>query len=106
MREYGELDIAIDNAGYSLRGCVGDIAFSSPFPWRLRLVPRKWVKGRNKLCTYKYSETEHSTIRVIKAVLPPMRADESETIVNIGSIAGLDGCPMRSLFSKQAFSRR
>lgn len=47
----------------------------------------------------------YGPIRIIKAVLPKMRAQKSGTIVNISSIAALDPLPSCALYSasKAAF---
>ncbi|EEQ86807.2 short chain oxidoreductase/dehydrogenase [Blastomyces dermatitidis ER-3] len=70
IQEYGRIDVEINNAGYSLLGTLEDMSEAEIYQ--------------------QYNTNVYGPIRVMKAVIPSMRARKSGTIVNFTSIAGLD----------------
>ncbi|SPQ26579.1 b0a0215d-3773-4c25-9af7-1553c807da22 [Thermothielavioides terrestris] len=81
---YGRIDVLVNNAGYSLLGAVED------------LTDRE---GLQQMDTNFFGP-----LRLIRAVLPGMRARRSGTIVNITSIAGQDGLPSCGLYAASKFA--
>ncbi|OJD27415.1 hypothetical protein ACJ73_01189 [Blastomyces percursus] len=84
IQEYGRIDVAINNAGYSLLGALEDM---------------------NEAEIYQqYNTNVYGPIRVMKAVIPSMRARKSGTIVNVTSIAGLDARLACSMYAGSKFA--
>jgi len=79
QERHGRIDVLINNAGVSLVGAVEDTS-----PDELRDVFETNVFG---------------PVRVINAVLPTMRQNQSGHVVNIGSIGGHFGLPFRTAYS-------
>ena len=72
-RKYGKIDILINNAGYSVRSAIEEID----------------TKELSKM----FEVNVYGIIRMIQAVAPYMRKQNSGRIINIGSISGkLTGC--------------
>ncbi|PGH19648.1 hypothetical protein AJ80_03803 [Polytolypa hystricis UAMH7299] len=84
VKEYGKLDVVINNAGYSLLGAMEDMS-------------------EEEIHT-QFNTNVYGPIRVMKAVLPSMRANRSGTIVNITSIAGLDALSASSMYAGTKFA--
>lgn len=79
LKDYGKIDVLINNAGAGITGPIEEI-------------PMDEIK-RN------FETNFFGPIRVIKAVLPQMRQQNSGLIINITSIAGYMGLPYRGIYS-------
>jgi NAD(P)-dependent dehydrogenase (short-subunit alcohol dehydrogenase family) len=75
----GRIDICINNAGVELRGPIEDCSDDEVI--------------------LQFDTNVFGLLRVIRAVLPTMRAQHSGVIVNISSIAGLVARPFAGLYS-------
>ncbi|PWY68432.1 putative short chain oxidoreductase/dehydrogenase [Aspergillus heteromorphus CBS 117.55] len=80
----GEIDVVINNAGYSLFGSIEDISED---------------ELDDQIQTNVYG-----VVRVTKAALPFMRAQRSGTIVNIGSMGGFIAGPGAAPYSMSKFA--
>ncbi|KAK5947704.1 hypothetical protein OHC33_011280 [Knufia fluminis] len=79
VNQAGHIDVVVNNAGYFLPGTIEDLEESE---------------------MYAIMETNFfGPIRVIKGVLPVMRAQSSGTIVLMGSIFGFYACPGGAMYS-------
>lgn len=74
-----KIDVLINNAGVGITGAVEE-------------VPEEEIKAV-------FDTNFYGPIRMIKAVLPQMRIQNSGTIINITSIAGYMGLPYRGYYS-------
>jgi len=84
VQKLGKIDVLINNAGYSLLGSIEDMSEEE---------------------LHDQMETNYfGAIRVMKGVLPTMRKQKSGTIVNITSIAGLDGRPSSGVYAASKFA--
>ncbi|RFU26543.1 hypothetical protein B7463_g9802, partial [Scytalidium lignicola] len=80
----GKIDVVVNNAGYSLVGSIEDM---------------------NEQEIHQQMDTNaYGPVRVIKAALPYMRSQKSGVIVNITSIAGLDGRPACAMYAASKFA--
>ncbi|KAL2214996.1 putative short chain oxidoreductase/dehydrogenase [Thermoascus aurantiacus ATCC 26904] len=84
IQEFGRIDVVINNAGYSILGSVEDMS--------------------EEEIHQQVNTNFYGPIRVIKAALPYMRSQKSGTIVNVSSIAGLDGYPSCGLYAASKFA--
>ncbi|GLA09406.1 hypothetical protein AnigIFM60653_011727 [Aspergillus niger] len=80
----GRIDVVINNAGYGLIGGIEDIS-------------------EDELDT-QFQTNVYGVVRVIKAVLPFMRAQRSGTIINLSSIAGFVAGPSSAAYSMSKFA--
>ncbi|GKZ27743.1 hypothetical protein AbraIFM66951_005479 [Aspergillus brasiliensis] len=80
----GRIDVVINNAGYGLLGGIEDIS-------------------EDELDT-QFQTNIYGVVRVIKAVLPFMRAQRSGTIVNLSSIVGFVAGPSTAAYSMSKFA--
>jgi NAD(P)-dependent dehydrogenase (short-subunit alcohol dehydrogenase family) len=80
----GRIDVVVNNAGYSLLGSIEDMS-------------------EDEIST-QFSTNVYGPVRVLKGALPFMRAQRSGTVVNISSIAGLDGLPSCAMYAGTKFA--
>ncbi len=79
IKDSGQLDVVINNAGVGITGPLEEI-------------PMAEIKNN-------FETNFFGPIEVMKAVLPQMRSQKSGLIINITSIAGYMGLPFRSIYS-------
>ncbi|GLI78308.1 hypothetical protein PoHVEF18_006619 [Penicillium ochrochloron] len=80
----GAIDVVVNNAGYSLLGSIEDMSEAE-------------IENQ-------FSTNVYGPVRVLKGVLPFMRAQRSGTIVNVSSIAGMDGLPSCAIYAGSKFA--
>ncbi|KAJ5591985.1 uncharacterized protein N7459_002354 [Penicillium hispanicum] len=80
----GAIDVVVNNAGFSLLGCIEDMSEVE-------------VEGQ-------FNTNVYGPVRVLKGALPFMRAQRSGTVVNVSSIAGLDGLPSCAVYAGSKFA--
>lgn len=80
----GTIDVVVNNAGYSLLGSIEDMS-------------EEEIENQ-------FSTNVYGPVRVLKGVLPFMRAQRSGTIVNVSSIAGMDGLPSCAMYAGSKFA--
>lgn len=80
----GVVDVVVNNAGYSLLGSIEDMS-------------------ENEI-EAQFSTNVYGPVRVLKGVLPFMRARRSGTVVNISSSAGIDGLPTCAMYAGTKFA--
>lgn len=81
---YGRIDVLVNNAGYSLLGAVEDF--------------------NDQECALQMETNFFGPVRLIRSVLPGMRASRTGTIVNVSSIAGQDALPSCGLYAASKFA--
>ncbi len=79
LAEKGSIDVLINNAGIGITGPIEETPDSE--------------------INHAFNTNFYGPIRVIKAVLPAMRASRTGMIINITSIAGYMGLPYRGVYS-------
>lgn len=84
MERAGRIDALINNAGYSLCGAVEENTLEE-------------VKGLFETNFFGY-------VRMIREVLPMMRAQGGGRIINVGSLAGVVGVPFHTHYSATKFA--
>lgn len=80
----GVIDVVVNNAGYSLLGSIEDMSESE-------------IEAQ-------FNTNVYGPVRVLKGVLPFMRAARSGTVVNISSSAGIDGLPTCAMYAGSKFA--
>lgn len=80
----GRIDVLINNAGMHTGGSIED-------------SPIELIEAQMKVNYFGW-------VRLIKAVLPHMRAQKSGTIINISSIGGLTSLPFQGVYSAAKFA--
>jgi NAD(P)-dependent dehydrogenase (short-subunit alcohol dehydrogenase family) len=84
MKEFGTIDVLINNAGYGAFGLLEEAS--------------------QQEIDKQFNTNLFGVINTIQAVLPVMRKQKSGVIVNITSIGGLIGMPILSLYSATKFA--
>ena len=79
LAAFGRIDVVVNNAGYGMAGTIEEIAEQD-----IRNI---------------FNVNVLATIDVVKRVLPAMRSQKSDYIINIGSVAGFVGAPGWSVYS-------
>lgn len=80
----GTIDVVVNNAAYSLLGSIEDMS--------------------EEEILMQFSTNVFGPVRVLKGVLPFMRKRRSGTVVNVGSIAGIDGLPCCAMYAGSKFA--
>ncbi|KAK2781770.1 hypothetical protein FQN52_001354 [Onygenales sp. PD_12] len=104
VHEYGKIDVAINNAGYSLLGAIEDMRWLSIGPNLHMLELQTNAQNSESEIHQEFNTNVYGPIRVIQAVIPSMRTRKAGTIVNVGSIAGLHGRPACALYAGTKFA--
>jgi NAD(P)-dependent dehydrogenase (short-subunit alcohol dehydrogenase family) len=84
LQRLGRIDVLINNAGYALRGAVEEISDDQ--------VHRM------------FDVNVYGVMRMIRAVVPPMRQQRAGRIINIGSIGGKLAIPVNGTYSATKFA--
>lgn len=80
----GVIDVVVNNAGYSLLGSIEDMS--------------------EEEIELQFSTNVYGPVRVLKGVLPFMRKQRSGVVVNVSSIAGMDGLPACAMYAGSKFA--
>lgn len=83
-KQFGSIDVLVNNAGYSILGAAEDI-------------PEEGARQQFEVNFW-------GLVRTTQATLPLMRAQKSGTIVNITSIAGLNAQPTCAVYAASKFA--
>ncbi|KAJ4299253.1 hypothetical protein N0V90_004497 [Kalmusia sp. IMI 367209] len=84
IKQHGPIDILINNAGYSVLGPLEHIT--------------------NKQARHQIETNFFGPLALIQAILPHFRERKAGTIVNITSVAGLNGLPSCGLYAASKFA--
>lgn len=117
---YGQIDVLVNNAGYSLLGAVEDLGCVTPMRPFLSLLwsicsTRSRALVSSSLLTLTPPRRDDEAVtqmetnffgphRLIRAALPGFRIRKTGTIVNITSVAGIDGLPSCGLYAASKFA--
>lgn len=80
----GVIDVVVNNAGYSLLGSIEDMSEAE-------------IEAQ-------FNTNVYGPVRVLKGVLPFMRARKSGTVVNVSSSAGIDALPACAMYAGSKFA--
>jgi len=84
MKEKNRIDVLVNNAGYTLFGCLEDLSMDD-------------LKTQ-------FETNFFGVVRTSQAVIPIMRKQKSGTIVNISSVAGRIGFPVSPAYISSKFA--
>jgi NAD(P)-dependent dehydrogenase (short-subunit alcohol dehydrogenase family) len=84
MKEKNRIDVLVNNAGYTLFGCLEDLSMDD-------------LKAQ-------FETNFFGAVRTAQAVIPIMRNQKSGTIVNISSVAGKIGFPVSPAYISSKFA--
>lgn len=84
LKEFGQIDVVVNNAGYGLLG---------PFE-----------TASDEQIQRQFAVNVDGVFRVTRAVLPAMRRQGHGTIINVASLAGLIAMPFFSLYNATKFA--
>ena len=117
---YGQVDVLVNNAGYSLLGAVEDLGYALFILLAFTYLPlyqhqESTVKfhafgltafppPRDEEVKIQMETNFFGPQRLIRAALPGFRTRKSGTIVNITSVAGIDGLPSCGLYAASKFA--
>ncbi|CZR61745.1 related to short chain oxidoreductase/dehydrogenase [Phialocephala subalpina] len=81
---YGQIDVLVNNAGYSLLGALEDMSDSE-------------VRAQMETNFF-------APVKITQLLLPSMRARKNGTIVNISSVGGISALPTNGLYASSKFA--
>jgi len=84
MKEKNRIDVLVNNAGYTLFGCLEDLSMD--------------------VLKAQFETNFFGVVRTSQAVIPIMRKQKSGTIVNISSVAGRIGFPVSPAYISSKFA--
>ena len=84
MKEKNRIDVLVNNAGYTLFGCLEDLSMDD-------------LKAQ-------FETNFFGVVRVSQAVIPVMRKQKSGIIVNVSSVAGRIGFPVSPAYISSKFA--
>lgn len=84
IRAGGVIDVVVNNAGYSLLGSIEDMS-------------EEEIQAQ-------FNTNLFGAVRVLKGALPFMRKRKSGTVINVSSIAGVDGLPTCAMYAGSKFA--
>lgn len=84
LEKFSRIDVLVNNAGYGSLGPVEEVTESEMFR--------------------QFDVNVYGCVRMIQAILPTMRAQKSGHILNITSIAGLNGFPGVGIYNGSKFA--
>ena len=97
---YGRIDVLINNAGMSWLGAVEDFTYVYlDAEGRLQLTNCRDMEARAQMEVNFYGP-----LRLIRAASPGFRKRKDGAIVNITSVAGIDGLPSCGLYAASKFA--
>jgi len=82
--EAGRIDVLVNNAAYELAGALEEISIDE-------------AKAQ-------FETNFFGVVRMVKAVLPPMRQQKQGQIINISSLAGVSSIPFMGIYSASKFA--
>ena len=84
LRQFGRVDVLVNNAGYAIRGALEEI-------------PEEQARQV-------FDVNMFGVLRMIQAVVPYMREQKAGRIINISSIAGKLSTPVNGIYSASKFA--
>ena len=84
VREFGRIDVVINNAGYAVVGAIEEVT--------------------NAQAKEQFDTNVFGVLNVTREALPVLRAQHSGHIVNIGSLVGISAFPSFGLYSASKFA--
>lgn len=95
----GRIDVLVNNAGYILEGAIEECRyFKSPIQVYSCPLLKPMENHSAEEVEDHFDVNVFGQLRVLRAVLPSMRAHKSGVVANLGSIGGWSGTPAAGLY--------